>query len=160
MLRLGELLVDMGAMRPEQRDTVLERQRDSARPFGVLAEELFGVDPGVVEDAWAQQYTVIAPRLDPRRIEPDPDLLALVTRRQAWQFGLVPVWADDRAMVGVTSAPFLARAMRFVGWRLEHDVSFALCTPEQLVEGLERHYPIDGFGSGMLDRLIGDADAA
>jgi len=160
MLRLGEMLVDMGVLSPDQRDAILEHQRVSPRPFGVLAEELFGVDPGAVEQAWAHQYAQIAPRLDPRGIEPDAGALALVSRRQAWQFGVIPVRMGARELIAATAPAFLARAMRFVGWRLEHDVSFAICTPEQLVAGLEIHYPIEGFGSELIDRVLGDADAA
>jgi hypothetical protein len=35
---------------------ILEVQRSSHRPFGDLAERLFGVNPRAVEDAWVQQY--------------------------------------------------------------------------------------------------------
>ena len=47
-LRLGDLLVNRGAMTGQQRDAVLEYQRLTGRPFGELAERLFGVGQAAV----------------------------------------------------------------------------------------------------------------
>lgn len=88
VLRLGDLLVEYGVLTPDQRDHVVQEQQTNPRPFGMLAEELFGVDPGVIEHAWAVQFAMISPRIDPCTIEHDPDLHSVITSRQAWQFGL------------------------------------------------------------------------
>ena len=48
-LKLGDLLVQQGVLTVAQRDQVLEAQRLRRRPFGVLAEDLFGVSPA----AWS-----------------------------------------------------------------------------------------------------------
>ena len=44
-IRFGDLLVESGVLRPEQRDEILEEQRLVHRPFGELAERMFGIDP-------------------------------------------------------------------------------------------------------------------
>lgn len=160
MIRLGELLVGLGALNAEQRDTVLERQSTLGRPFGALAEELYGVDPAAVDHALATQYASVAPRLDPRMIEPNDEVLVIISRRQAWQFGLIPVRRANNEVLFVSSHEALARAMRFVGWRVTEPVSFALCEHGMLVSGLEMHYPIDGMDAGMLDKVLSFSDAA
>ena len=160
MLRLGELLVERGVLTPAQRDEALAAQAGGARPFGVIVEEMFGVAPARVESAWAQQYASIAPRLDPRRIEPDRELLGVVSGRQAWQFGLIPARESHGELLFVSAPAFLARALRFTGWRLDRPVSFAICDHTQLVGGLETHYPVPGFNGSMLDRALRDSPAA
>lgn len=161
MIRLGELMVERGVLTPAQRDEALAAQEGGhARPLGVIVEEMFGVDPAQVESAWAQQYAMIAPRLDPRRIEPDPDLLGVVSSRQAWQFGLIPARESHDELLCVTAPAFLARALRFTGWRLDRPVSFAICDHAQLIGGLEMHYPVPGFSATMLDRALRDSPAA
>ena len=53
-LHLGDLLVRNGVMTARQRDDVLDAQRTRGGPFGALAEEMFGVSPRAVEQAWAE----------------------------------------------------------------------------------------------------------
>ena len=160
MIRLGELLVGLGVLSTDQRDLVLTHQTEHERPFGALAEELFGVDPAAIDHALATQYASVAPRLDPRMIEPCTDVLQIISRRQAWQFGLIPVKRANGEALFVTSRESLARAMRFVGWRINEPVSFALCEHAMLVSGLEIHYPIEGMDAGMLDKVLSFSDAA
>ena len=60
-IRLGDLLVRNGALTPAQRDSVLDYQKLTGRPFGELAERLFGVGQRAVEDAWGT-WTFVAAR--------------------------------------------------------------------------------------------------
>lgn len=154
LIRLGDLLVRHGDLTPAQRDQILTAQRDLGRPFGVLAEKMFGVKPEAVERAWAAQYASIAPNIDPRVERVDPDALALVERRQAWQFHVLPMRfvspeenslaATDELMV-CTTQDSLVRALRFMGWRLGHFCRFVLADPVELGEALMRHYPMAGM---------------
>lgn len=144
VLRLGEILVGMGSITPFQRDEILAAQRRGGRPFGLIAEQMFGVRPETVEEAWALQYAQMADRVDPRRLRPDPVAVALITPRQARQFHLLPVEVLPEAMGGeVTLCTFesnLARALRFVGWRVGRAASFVIADPEPLREAIERAY--------------------
>ncbi|MBL4808689.1 MAG: hypothetical protein JKY43_01355 [Phycisphaerales bacterium] len=159
-LRLGDLLVQYGVLTPDQCELVVKEQQTNPRPFGMLAEELFGVDPGVIEHAWAAQFAMISPRLDPCTIELDEELQSVITNRQAWQFGFIPVERLHDGIVCVTSVECLARALRFVGWRLDEPCSFVICEHHLLEVGLSMHYPMEGADSGMMDRLISRSPAA
>lgn len=153
-IRLGDLLVQHGCLSNEQRDRIIEVQRGTARPFGVLAEELFGVAPSDVEVAWATQYAVVAPRFDPHLHTIDPDVLEVIERRQAWQFRLIPVRHEGDETVFVTTVEDLARALRFTGWRIPGPCTFCICDSEGLQAALGMHYPMDGAdtaGPGGLD---------
>src|SRR5438132_1417432 len=57
---IGELLVRQGVLTQRQVAHILTVQKSSHRPFGDLAERLYGVCPKLVEDAWVQQYVQAA----------------------------------------------------------------------------------------------------
>lgn len=141
-LRLGDFLVGAGVITPEQRDRVLEAQARSSRPFGVLAEELFGIDPRDVERAWAAQYVSWTGLHDLEHERFDDHALALVERRQAWQFRVVPVRMDRSEAVVACGEAGLARAARFVAWRIATPCQFLIVPEAQLDAALERRYPI------------------
>lgn len=157
--RLGDLLVKRGVLSEQQRDEILKVQDTGARPFGALAEELFGISPEAVEHAWAEQFAMLCPRIDPRQTRILPEVLARVDRRQAWQFGVIPVRQTDEELLVVTSVEHLARAMRFVGWRVAGPVSFATCDRDALVIALGVHYNIAGLDQEFIDQVAEDLAA-
>ncbi len=159
-IRLGELLVENGSLTAEQRDQIIELQRRSPRPFGVIAEELFKVSPGDVVQAWAAQYAMISTRVDPLDVEIDEQTHALITKRQAWQFGLIPILEHDGEIQFVTSRECLARALRFVGWRIPGLCTFGICDMHTLKLGLSMHYPFDSLEDGMMEQIIKSNPAA
>jgi hypothetical protein len=144
-MRLGDLLVAKGVLTGPQRDSVLEYQRLTGRPFGELAERLYGVDQTVVEAAWAEQYATLAPRIDPRQEEVSAEALAVIERRQAWQFRVLPIRFDNPELMLCTTQEHLARALRFAGWKIQASCYFVLAEPLMLGEALMRHYPMAGM---------------
>ncbi len=154
-LHLGELLVRNGVMTPQQRDLVLAAQRDRGGAFGALAEEMFGVSPGSVEHAWAEQYAAIAPTVDPRSMRISTEALQAVSRRQAWQFRLLPLELRGDGLLACTTQESLVRALRFAGWRLGTSCQLVLATPESLGEALCSHYPM----AGMTARSVSEGVA-
>lgn len=152
-IRLGELLVVQGVITPEQQQEILETQKSSGRPFGVIAEEHFGVSPAAIEHAWTIQYAMIAPRIDPAEYEIPAQVLELVTKRQAWQFGFIPYQVSEDEIMLVSSRETLARSLRFVNWRLNGLCTFAICDLKALRRGLDTHYPFPGADMELVDRF-------
>ena len=159
-IRLGELLVERGALSVEQRDEILKLQEKLIRPFGVIAEERFGVLPSDIDQAWAEQYGMIASRVDPLGCDVDDGVLGLISKRQAWQFGLIPISDDGDEICFVTSVECLSRALRFVGWRMPGACSFGICDLHTLKLGLAMHYPFESLDSGMIDHILKHNPAA
>lgn len=143
-LRLGEILMRKGIMTPGQVAAVLEEQRRGHRPFGELAEEMYGVEPELLEEAWADQYEAITARVDPRTERVDPAVIGRISARQAWQFRVLPMRADGLELMVCTSKENLGRALRFSYRQFGACCYLVLCPAEQLVEALNRHYPMAG----------------
>lgn len=153
-IRLGDILIERGLITSAERDEILRQQSITPRPFGELAERMFGVSPVEVEEAWADQYVAYAERIDPERTEVDSRLLSLLERRQAWQFGVLPIRFDGDELVICTSRRHLIRALKFVGWRLSEPAHFVLAEAAALGRALMRHYPLEGMSpeaAGFLD---------
>jgi len=140
-IRIGELLVRQGALTAEQVETILEAQRRESRPFGDLAERMFGVTPDAIEQDWIDQYLCFGERafLEQQRI--DVQVLKVINRRQAWQFRMLPLRKKDGELVVATCRDHLQRAVSFAWSRLDDPIHFLIARRPQLEEFLMEHYP-------------------
>lgn len=152
-IRLGDLLVRNGALSVEQRDAVLRKQQLTGRPFGEVAEQLFGVSQRAVERAWAEQYAMIAQRIDPRSEKVDHRVLEFIERRQAWQFSLLPIRLDRDELLVCTTQAQLVRAMRFAGWRIKVPCYFVLTEPVAMAKALMKYYPMRGMHPAVVRQM-------
>ncbi len=150
VLRLGDLLVQQGVLTQQQVEDILVEQRAVGRPFGELAERLFGVSAHDVERAWAEQYAQITGEYDVRTARFEAEALASVTPRQAWQFRVLPVKFSGDELTVCTVKSHLARALRFVGWKIESPCHFVVTRPKDLAQMLMKHYPLAGASVGMV----------
>ena len=102
-IQIGQLLVEQGVLTEAQVGHILKVQKMSNRPFGDLAERLFGIDAKAVEDAWVEQYVRTTGVVDLNEQRIDTDCLRLLNRRQVWQFHLLPLNRDDADLHMATS---------------------------------------------------------
>ncbi len=146
-LRLGEWLVRKGLLSRDQVQEILDVQSESRRPFGEIAENLFGLSPRDVESAWADQFAELTRIVDPCAERIEADVLRAVNRRQAWQFQVLPLRREKMDLLMVTTKENLPRATRFVAWNISDPVFFVLSDQERLVAALNAHFPMPGAAS-------------
>ncbi|MBX3356039.1 MAG: hypothetical protein KF724_10140 [Phycisphaeraceae bacterium] len=149
-VRIGERLVRQGTISEEQLRAALERQDDTGQPLGLVCEQMFGVDPRVVEAAWAEQYAELVADLAPRLRSFDPECVRLVSRRQAWQFAVLPLRYEDDTLVVATVAERLAQARRFMASVVPGAVTLVVTDPKSLARALARHHPFPGMDESVL----------
>jgi MSHA biogenesis protein MshE len=140
-IRIGELLIEQGVLSAEQVQQILDEQKRAGRPFGDLAERLFGVSPESVEKAWIDQYLSLSTEIDLDQQSVDVHVLRTLNRRQAWQFRMVPMRHEQQDLVVATSREHLKRAVNFAWRRLHDPVYFLIARRPQLEDFLMRHYP-------------------
>ena len=152
-IQIGQLLVEQGVLTQAQVDHIVSVQRVSQRPFGDLAERLYGIDPKAVEDAWVEQYlrTVGVIDLEDQKIE--TECLRLLSRRQAWQFHAMPMNREHSQLNIATSAEHLVRAVNFSTKTFDEPVYFLIAERQQLREFLMKHYPVPGFLAQFAETL-------
>ena len=141
-IQIGQLLIEQGVLTSQQVEHILRVQKISHRPFGDLAERLFGISPQAVEDAWVQQYMRMVGTVDLDHIRFDEQCLRLLNRRQAWQFHMLPMNRSDDHLNIATDKESLVRAVNFSAKKLDEPVFFQLAEREQLRAFLMKHYPV------------------
>jgi hypothetical protein len=154
-LPIGHILVEQGVLSEQQVACVLEEQQRTGRPFGALAEEMFGVSARSVEKAWAEQYAQMAEWVDPSIAPVDPAVSSLISRRQAWQFSILPLGMQGDTIRVCTTPENLCRALNFATKHFPTACYFLMAAPEDLARALQRHYPMDG----MSQETLGKAEA-
>ena len=143
-VKIGELLVRQGDLTPEQVREILDQQSRTGRPFGDLAERMFGVSPKAVEQAWIEQYVQFGNEVDLEVQPVDIHVLQLVNRRQAWQFRVLPLYTEQNEIIAATCREALSRALNFAWKNLEMPMHFMIARRNQLEMFLMRHYPFPG----------------
>jgi len=141
-IQIGQLLVEQGVLTDEQVEHILKVQRVSQRPFGDLAERLYGINPRAVEDAWVEQYIRMVGVVNLDEIEVETDCLRLLNRRQAWQFHLLPLDRPTEGLQMATTAENLVRSVNFATRAVDEPVHFLIAERAQLREFLMKHYPV------------------
>ncbi len=144
-IQIGELLVEQGVLTDKQVSHILKVQKVSHRPFGDLAERLYGINPRAVEDAWVEQYLRIVGVIDLEQAEVETECLRLLNRRQAWQFHLLPLNREDEGLQMATSAENLVRSVNFATRAIDEPVHFLIAERAQLREFLMKHYPVPEY---------------
>lgn len=152
-IQIGRLLVEQGVLTDRQVEHILKVQRVSHRPFGDLAERLYGISPEAIEDAWVEQYVRMSGELDLREQEIDADCLRHINRRQAWQFHILPLGRDEQALNVATDAASLIRAVNFSARRLDEPVCFVIAQRSQLRDFLMRHYPVPEYMAEFAETI-------
>ncbi len=154
-IQIGQLLLEQGILTERQVTHILRVQKASHRPFGDLAERLYGIDPKAIEDAWVEQYVRAAGVVDLNDLEIETEALRTLNRRQAWQFRMLPCnYAPEEETLNIaTSAENLVRAVNFATRSIDHPISFLIAERAQLREFLMKHYPVPGFIAQYADSL-------
>lgn len=150
-VRLGEIMVEQGVLTKQQVEDVLAEQQRTSRPFGVLAEQLFGIDPSVIESSWSQQYARLTRTVDLDVEAFEAHATELVSRRQAWQFQIVPVRFDGDELMIATTVEYLPRALRFANNVIGLPVYFVMTERSALMVALTKHYSIAGMTEKTTD---------
>ena len=144
-IRLGQILVEGGVLSTAAVDDILAVQQRTGEPFGLLAERMFGVDPQKIEEAWASQYARLTRTIDPAFEVFDGGAAELVTRRQAWQFRILPLRFEGRELLIATTQRHLRRALRFATNVIGIPVFFVISEPLALGRALCARYPLPGM---------------
>ena len=143
-IQIGQLLVEQGVLTETQVQHILKVQKMSHRPFGDLAERLYGINPKAVEDAWVEQYLRTVGVVDLDDVKLDTDCLRTLNRRQAWQFHLLPLNRDPELNLA-TTAEGLVRSVNFSTRSIDEPVHILIAERAQLREFLMKHYPVPEF---------------
>ena len=152
-LKIGQILIQQGVLSEQQVFEICEAQRETGIPFGVLAERLFDVTIQSIEGAWVEQYHRQTGTLDLSSVAIDCRALALIDRRRAWQFEMMPVrFEPSGELVVAASRARLPRTVTFVAKQFKQEVYLRVADADQLRLYLQKYYPMPEVSQAMLQR--------
>lgn len=158
-IRIGQILVENGVLSEQQVFEVLQAQKQKQLPFGVLAEKMFDVTLQSIEAAWIEQYHRFTGTIDLTEQTFDAEALKLLSRRQAWQFEMIPIGFEPTGeLLMAASSTRLARAVTFATNRINHVVYFRVAESMQLRTFLREHYPMPEVSQQIIERARDMAD--
>ncbi|MEO1237796.1 MAG: hypothetical protein AAFX76_13500 [Planctomycetota bacterium] len=158
-IRIGQILVENGVLSEQQVFEVVQAQKKHHLPFGVLAEQMFDVTLQSIEAAWIEQYHRFTGTIDLENQAFDAEALKLISRRQAWQFEIMPIGFEPTGeLLMAASRTRLARAVTFATNRINRVVYFRVAESTQLRRFLREHYPMPEVSQEILDRARDLAD--
>ncbi len=158
-IRIGQILIENGVLTEQQVFEIVQAQKSHRLPFGVLAEQMFDVTLQSIEAAWIEQYHRFTGTIDLSNQKFDAEALKLISRRQAWQFEIVPIGFEPTGeLLVAASRNRLARAVTFATNRLNHVVYFRVAESAQLRTFLRQHYPMPEVSQQIIERARDLAD--
>ena len=158
-IRIGQILVENGVLTEQQVFEVVQEQKKRHLPFGVLAEQMFDVTVQSIEQAWIDQYHRFTGTIDLSTQTFDADALKLISRRQAWQFEILPIgFQPTGELLIAASRTRLARAVTFATNRIDRAVYFRVAESDQLRTFLKEHYPMPEVSQAIISQARHMAD--
>jgi hypothetical protein len=158
-IRIGQILIENGVLTEQQVFEVVQAQKTRRLPFGVLAEQMFDVTLQSVEAAWIEQYHRFTGTIDLSQQSFDAEALKLISRRQAWQFEILPIGFEPNGeLLVAASRKRLARAVTFATNRINRVVYFRVAESVQLRTFLREHYPMPEVSQQIIERARDLAD--
>ncbi|MBN1771000.1 MAG: hypothetical protein JXB32_07065 [Deltaproteobacteria bacterium] len=142
-LRIGELLIEAGVLNHVQLRQALDLQKQQPRPLGqILVENRFVTEAQLIQ-ALSRQLSI--PWVSLWHVDVAPELLAIVTREEADQHHILPIYA--RTVRGERPALFVAmddptnqQALEFVREVAGMDVRPMIAAPTDLRQAIKALY--------------------
>jgi len=138
--RLGSVLLERGAITPEQLDYALKLQAETGRRLGeLLVTEKIISEKDLVE---ALSVKLKIPRLDLNDLLIDPNVLRLVPAEMARRLLVLPVAHIGASITLAMADPLDIIAVDEVKYHTGMEISRAISLPSQIEASVGRHYSV------------------
>ncbi|MBC8328447.1 MAG: type II/IV secretion system protein [Planctomycetes bacterium] len=143
--RLGEILLEQGAITEDQLRAALAQQQNRSVLIGQLLVEAGATDEATVARALAKQARL--PFVDLAARRPPARLTDLLDASLAWEHEVLPVAEKDDRLIVAVCDPAKAVVLDTLRFLLDREVSMAMASPGPLRQALELVYGPPGGGA-------------
>ena len=135
----GQILVDMGIITPEQRDTALElKQSNRKQRIGEILLQEGYVTPYQLAQALARRFQT--PYVNLENFEVEPEALQLIPEQVAMDLGVLPLGLIDGRLVVAFPDPTDLDAINTVSFVSEHPVEPVIAPASAISQHQELYY--------------------
>jgi type IV pilus assembly protein PilB len=151
--RIGAVLVDRGAISPEQLNYALKLQAESGRRLGeILISEQIISENDLIE---AISVKLKIPRLDLSDLVIDPNVLRMVPAEMARRLQIIPITKIGNALTLAMADPLDIIAVDEVKYHTGMEVTRTIAAPSQIENAIGRYYSV----RDRMQEVLGDYDA-
>ncbi len=152
--RIGQILVDLGFLRENQLEMLLEEQQQ--RPgemFGQIAMSMGLINDEQLAQALAEQMGMQVVSVADTDIP--PDVLSMITEPMAQLYRIVPLRFDGETLAIAMCDPQKLQILDELRTFLGHNIRAAVCTEKDMLKALERYYT---SGGESVESIIHDME--
>ena len=151
--RIGTVLLERGAITPEQLDYALKLQAESGRRLGeILVSEQIIAESDLIE---AISVKLKIPRLDLADVMIDPGVLRLVPAEMARRLQVLPIAKIGNGLTLAMADPLDIIAVDEVKYHTGMDIHRSIAAPSQIEGAIGRYYTV----RDRMQEVLGDYEA-
>ena len=150
--KIGEILVSKGKLSPEQLSQLLRTQQEHPQPLGQLLIEKGIITHEELQTTLGEQLGI--PHIWLRKGLVDPRIVHAVSKEQALQYGIVPMFVVKGIMALATADPHAYYVFDEIEKLTQLKVQPVLCRADDIVDAIHQAYRQDV----SMDDLIAEVD--
>lgn len=152
-MRIGERLIDMGLISPDQLLIALQEQKTSKKLIGAILIEMGFITESALGEVLAESSG--AEKFDPKSTMLDPNLIKMIPKDVALRNKVIPVSMDKDtvhlAMADVYNVVAMDQVRRY--FPRKSKVVPLYCTETQVIELIEQYYDYEMSIDGILKEI-------
>jgi len=152
--RIGQILVDLGYISDEQRDMLLEEQRQNpGQLFGKMAEEMGLITDEQLVQALAEQLNMHTVNIGDNVIP--SEIIDQITEAMAQLYRVVPIGLDDDRLTVATCDPQNLSIEDELRTLLGKEIRVVIATEKDILKALDRYY---ATSTESFETLVSDLE--
>ncbi len=155
--RIGEILLEMGAITSDQLAQALERQRQTGERLGRILVSMGKKEEQIVQ-ALARQLNI--PVMAMQRVTTEPNAAGLLPEALARKYNVVPIRREGNRLILAMADPLDVVAIDDVAIATGLVVSPAVTTEAEVQAAIERVYGFGEHARGIIGEIAPAAEAA
>jgi type IV pilus assembly protein PilB len=152
--RIGQILVDLGFLREDRLETLLEEQQQ--RPgemLGHIAVSMGFITDDQLAQGLAEQMGMQVVSLADAEIS--PEVLAMITEPMAQLYRIIPLKFEENTLTIAMCDPQKLQILDELRTFLGYEIKAMVCTEKDMQRALERYYTV---GGESVETLIADME--
>ncbi|MBI3615038.1 MAG: Flp pilus assembly complex ATPase component TadA [Candidatus Omnitrophica bacterium] len=150
--KLGEVLVEMGLLKPEDLTRILQEQQRTGEFLGTIAVRLGLVREADLMSALSRQFSLPSVRL--QEISIDPSVIRLVPTKFVFHHKLIPIRRTAKALTIAIHDPLVRWPLDELALQLGVEVEPVLASESEILAAIRRYY---GVGAETVERILAES---
>jgi type IV pilus assembly protein PilB len=151
-LRLGEILINQGAITSEQLKLALEAQKtDGKKKIGDILISQGVITPKQLNLALSHVYE--SEYIELENVVLDPEVVSLIPKKIALRYKLIPLNRDNNTITLAMANPLDVNAIDYIKEFTKMDVKAKFANENDIINALSSHYEAGYQFDDLLDRV-------